>query len=111
MIRLMLVDDHELVRRGLTDLLESEGDITVVAQAGSVAEAIDDDLPPLDAAVLDVRLPWCPTFSTSACSSSPSASNCCSIFFSMSPVSRKAVEPNCTRITSESSFFGLSAAR
>ena len=31
--------------------------------------------------------------------------------FSMSPVSRKAVEPNCTRITSESSFFGLSAAR
>ena len=57
MIRLMLVDDHELVRRGLTDLLESEGDITVVAQVGSVAEAIDDDLPPLDAAVLDVRLP------------------------------------------------------
>lgn len=56
MIRLLLVDDHEVVRRGLTDLLGSEKDIDVVAQAGSVAEVIDAALPAIDVAVLDVRL-------------------------------------------------------
>jgi DNA-binding NarL/FixJ family response regulator len=57
MIRLLLVDDHEIVRRGLSELLESQGDLQVVAQAGSLAEALDIDLEQLDVAVLDVRLP------------------------------------------------------
>ena len=39
MIELLLVDDHEVVRRGLRDLFEREDDITVVAEAGSVAGA------------------------------------------------------------------------
>ncbi len=56
-IRLALVDDHEIVRRGLRELLESAGDLTVVAEAGSLAEAESLDLEPLDVAVLDVRLP------------------------------------------------------
>lgn len=56
-IRLLLVDDHELVRRGLSDLLENESDMTVVAQAGSVEDACDESLVEIDVAVLDVRLP------------------------------------------------------
>ena len=56
-INVFLVDDHEVVRRGLKELLESEGDLRVVAQAGSVEEATNDDLPEIDVAVLDVRLP------------------------------------------------------
>ena len=39
MIELLLVDDHEVVRRGLRDLFEAEEDLTVVAEAGTVAEA------------------------------------------------------------------------
>ena len=57
MIRLLLVDAHEIVRRGLSELLESQGDLQVVAQAGSLAEALDIDLEQIDVAVLDVRLP------------------------------------------------------
>ena len=57
MIRLLLVDDHEIVRRGLRELLETHGDITVVAEASSVAQAEQIDLDLLDVAVLDVRLP------------------------------------------------------
>ncbi len=56
-IRVLLVDDHEVVRRGLRELLEHEEDLEVVAEAGSVSEATTDDLPPIDVAVLDVRLP------------------------------------------------------
>lgn len=37
-IRVFLLDDHEVVRRGLRDLLESEGDITVVGESGSARE-------------------------------------------------------------------------
>ena len=57
-IRVFLLDDHELVRRGLTDLLDTESDLEVVGEASSVAEAmvrIPATKP--DVAVLDVRLP------------------------------------------------------
>jgi DNA-binding NarL/FixJ family response regulator len=57
MIRLLLVDDHEIVRRGLRELLEAEGDLQVVAQAGSLDEALVLDISNVDVAVLDVRLP------------------------------------------------------
>ncbi len=56
MIELLLVDDHEVVRRGLRDLFEREDDIVVVAEAGSVTEAEALDLPDGVVAVLDVRL-------------------------------------------------------
>ena len=58
MISVFLVDDHEVVRRGLVDLLSGDPDLTVVGEAGSVAEAkarIPGARP--DVAVLDVRLP------------------------------------------------------
>jgi DNA-binding NarL/FixJ family response regulator len=56
-IRVFLLDDHELVRRGIRDLLWSEEDITVVGQAASAAEALEliPQTKP-DVAVLDVRL-------------------------------------------------------
>ncbi|MDE2281403.1 MAG: response regulator transcription factor [Actinomycetales bacterium] len=57
MIRLLLVDDHEIVRRGLRELLEAHDDLTVVAEAASVEEAEAVDVDAIDVAVLDVRLP------------------------------------------------------
>ena len=57
-ITVFLVDDHEVVRRGVRDLLESTGDVTVVGEAGSVAEAIErGPAAAPDVAVLDVQLP------------------------------------------------------
>lgn len=58
MIRVFLVDDHEIVRRGVSSLLEGEGDIEVVGEAASVAQArprIAATRP--DVALLDMRLP------------------------------------------------------
>ena len=57
-ISVFLLDDHEIVRRGLADLLESEDDILVVGQAATAAQALTQ-VPALlpDVAVLDVRLP------------------------------------------------------
>ena len=57
-IRILLVDDHEIVRRGLTDLLMTQQDLEVVGEAASVAEALAR-APQVnaDVAVLDVRLP------------------------------------------------------
>ena len=57
MIRLLLVDDHEIVRRGLRELLEANDDLRVIAEAGSLLEASTVDLDQIDVAVLDVRLP------------------------------------------------------
>ena len=57
MIRLLLVDDHEIVRRGLRELLESHDDLKVIAEAGSLEEALNVSLVEVDVAVLDVRLP------------------------------------------------------
>jgi two-component system response regulator DevR len=39
-IRVFLLDDHEIVRRGITELLEAAGDIVVVGEAGTAAEAL-----------------------------------------------------------------------
>jgi two-component system response regulator DevR len=57
-IRVFLMDDHEVVRRGVRDLLEAEAGISVVGEAGTAAEALAR-IPALvpDVAVLDVRLP------------------------------------------------------
>jgi two-component system response regulator DevR len=57
-IRVFLLDDHEIVRRGLKELLESEGDIEVVGESGLAQEATRR-IPALrpDVAVLDGRLP------------------------------------------------------
>lgn len=56
-IRLLLVDDHEIVRRGIRELLEMHEDLRVVAQAGTLGQAMEIDLDDIDVAVLDVRLP------------------------------------------------------
>ena len=58
MVKVFLVDDHEVVRRGLIDLLGADPELDVVGEAGSVAEAMAR-IPAAspDVAVLDVRLP------------------------------------------------------
>ncbi len=57
-IRVFLLDDHEVVRRGVHDLLDAEPDIDVVGEAGSVDQGLarGPALRP-DVAILDVRLP------------------------------------------------------
>jgi DNA-binding NarL/FixJ family response regulator len=57
-VRVFLLDDHEVVRRGLRDLLEQDGDIEVVGEAGRADEALRR-IPAVrpDVAVLDARLP------------------------------------------------------
>jgi DNA-binding NarL/FixJ family response regulator len=57
-IRVFLLDDHEVVRRGLRELLERAGDIVVVGESGSAQEATRR-IPALrpDVAILDGRLP------------------------------------------------------
>jgi two-component system, NarL family, response regulator LiaR len=57
-IRVVLADDHAVVRKGIRDFLEEAGDIEVIAEAGdgeAVKELIQSLLP--DVAVLDVRMP------------------------------------------------------
>src|SRR3954464_1627900 len=58
MIRVFLLDDHEVVRRGLADLLQAAGDIEVVGESGLAVEATAR-IPALrpHVAVLDARLP------------------------------------------------------
>jgi two-component system response regulator DevR len=57
-VKVFLLDDHEVVRRGLRGLLESEDDIEVVGESGSAADAVAliGQIVP-DVAVLDARLP------------------------------------------------------
>ena len=58
MIRVFLVDDHEIVRRGIADLINAEPDLEVVGESGSVARTLGRVLATTpDVAVLDVRLP------------------------------------------------------
>ncbi len=58
MIRVFLLDDHEVVRRGIADLLTQDGDIEIVGESGSAVEAVHR-IPALrpDVAILDARLP------------------------------------------------------
>jgi DNA-binding NarL/FixJ family response regulator len=57
-IRVFLVDDHEVVRRGLASLIDLEEDLEVVGEAGNVNDALSR-IPATrpDVAILDVRLP------------------------------------------------------
>ncbi|HVA74315.1 MAG TPA: response regulator transcription factor [Acidimicrobiales bacterium] len=56
-IRVFLLDDHELVRRGIKDMLYTEGDVTVVGEASNGEEALEKiPMTRPDVAVLDVRL-------------------------------------------------------
>lgn len=57
-MKILLVDDHEVVRQGIKALIEAEDDFQVVGEAGTVADAVKRtgfDEP--DVVVLDVRLP------------------------------------------------------
>ena len=57
MVRVFLLDDHDIVRRGLSHLFEAQDDIEVVGEAGTAEEALSR-IPPTrpDVALLDVRL-------------------------------------------------------
>src|SRR5499427_8647207 len=56
-IRIMLVDDHEVVRDGVKSLINANDDLTVVAEAGSVKEAIEQPMRTRpEVVVMDVRL-------------------------------------------------------
>ncbi len=58
MLTVFLVDDHEVVRRGVVELIEVEQDLTVIGQAACASEALAR-VPALrpDIAILDMRLP------------------------------------------------------
>jgi DNA-binding NarL/FixJ family response regulator len=57
-VRVFLVDDHEVVRRGVAEVLEDDDGISVVGEAGSVAEALAR-VPAVrpEVVVVDMRLP------------------------------------------------------
>jgi two-component system response regulator DevR len=56
-LRVMLVDDHEIVRDGIRAMLHAEDDVVVASEAGSVREAVDEaDRTRPDVIVMDVRL-------------------------------------------------------
>jgi DNA-binding NarL/FixJ family response regulator len=57
-IRVLVADDHAVVRRGLRELLAEAGDIEVAAEAATAAEALERvRQQPLDVVVLDLSLP------------------------------------------------------
>lgn len=55
--RILLADDHALVRRGLRLILEAENDLTVVAEASDGAEAVELSAQGVDLAILDIAMP------------------------------------------------------
>jgi DNA-binding NarL/FixJ family response regulator len=57
-VRVFLLDDHEVVRRGVRDLLEAQEDFEVVGEAGTAEEGLSR-IPPTqpDVAIVDMRLP------------------------------------------------------
>ncbi len=57
-IRVFLLDDHEIVRRGIAEVLETAPDLTIVGEAATAAEALRR-IPAVtpDVAILDARLP------------------------------------------------------
>jgi len=55
--RILLADDHALVRRGLRLILDAEPDLTVVAEAGNGAEAVELAREGVDLAILDIAMP------------------------------------------------------
>ena len=58
MIRVFLVDDHEIVRCGIAELIDGEPDLEVVGESGTVAQTMGRVAATLpDVVVLDVRLP------------------------------------------------------
>ena len=57
-LKILIVDDHDIVRKGLAMLVSRQEDLTVVAEAGTVAEAVEkarETVP--DVVVMDIRLP------------------------------------------------------
>ncbi len=57
-LKILIVDDHDIVRKGLAMLVSRQDDLSVVAEAGTVAEAVAkarDSVP--DVVVMDIRLP------------------------------------------------------
>ena len=57
-VRVMIIDDHEVVRRGIAEVVERADGLGVVAEAGSVQEAIRrGELVRPDVALVDLRLP------------------------------------------------------
>ena len=57
MITVVLLDDHEIVRLGVAELINAQEDLEVIGQAATAAEVIElVDARPPDVAVLDVRL-------------------------------------------------------
>jgi len=60
MIRVVLADDHGVVRRGIREFLEEEGDIQVVAEADNGLQAVDlAKTSQPDVVVLDIQMPGC----------------------------------------------------
>ncbi|WP_207455802.1 response regulator [Herbiconiux sp. SYSU D00978] len=58
MTTVFLVDDHEIVRRGLADLIDAEADLEVIGEAGTAKQALSRiSATTPDVAVLDVQLP------------------------------------------------------
>ena len=57
-LRILLVDDHEIVRRGLKTVLEDDGDLVVIGEAGTVKQGVAEALRlKPDVIVMDLRLP------------------------------------------------------
>lgn len=57
-VRVMIIDDHEIVRRGIAEIVDRADGLSVVAEAGTVAEAVRRaDLVRPDVVLVDLQLP------------------------------------------------------